>query len=92
MQRAASSDTLSTMALGSDDGQPRRTLHDTKLHLCHSQSMFLPENGKVRSGTQSSRVFLAETKIESQRMYKSQPLMFPLSPAFSGASSAESSR
>lgn len=46
MQRAASSDTLSTMALGSGDGQPRRALHDTKLHLCHSQSMFLPENGK----------------------------------------------
>uniref|UniRef100_A0A3Q3DPM8 Rho GTPase activating protein 9 n=1 Tax=Hippocampus comes TaxID=109280 RepID=A0A3Q3DPM8_HIPCM len=49
MQRAASSDTISTMALGTagppchDSAPP----HDAKQHLSHSQSMILPENGKL---------------------------------------------
>ncbi|XP_077385877.1 rho GTPase-activating protein 15 isoform X2 [Festucalex cinctus] len=49
MQRAASSDTICTMALGTaappcHDSAPQ---HDAKLHLSHSQSMILPENGKL---------------------------------------------
>lgn len=46
MQRAASSDTLSTMAFSDtrtqcDDSAP---LHDVKQQLNHSQSMILPDN------------------------------------------------
>lgn len=70
MQRAASSDTLSTMALGSGDGQAHRALHDTKLHLCHSQSMFLPENGKVRSGTIFPCVFSGDRNRVSENVLK----------------------
>ncbi|KAM9361623.1 rho GTPase-activating protein 15 [Symphorus nematophorus] len=45
MQRAASSDTLSTMAYtNADNSGPQ---HDGKQQLSHSQSMFLPENGKL---------------------------------------------
>uniref|UniRef100_A0A665TJS6 Rho GTPase activating protein 9 n=1 Tax=Echeneis naucrates TaxID=173247 RepID=A0A665TJS6_ECHNA len=49
MQRAASSDNLSTMAFGSADGQCHNsaTSHDVKQQLSHSKSMILPENGKV---------------------------------------------
>uniref|UniRef100_A0AAQ5YD72 Rho GTPase activating protein 9 n=1 Tax=Amphiprion ocellaris TaxID=80972 RepID=A0AAQ5YD72_AMPOC len=49
MQRAVSSDTLSTMAFSSTDAQSHNsaTLHDAKQQLSHSQSMILPENGKV---------------------------------------------
>ncbi|XP_077429973.1 rho GTPase-activating protein 9 isoform X2 [Vanacampus margaritifer] len=49
MQRAASSDTICTMALGTA-GPPCHACapqHDAKLHLSHSQSMILPENGKL---------------------------------------------
>ncbi|KAM9798969.1 rho GTPase-activating protein 9 [Syngnathus typhle] len=49
MQRAASSDTICTMALG-NAGQPYHDaapLHDVKQQLSHSQSMILPENGKI---------------------------------------------
>ncbi|XP_061688417.1 rho GTPase-activating protein 15 isoform X4 [Syngnathoides biaculeatus] len=48
MHRAASSDTICTMALGNNnppchDAAP----HDAKQLLSHSQSMILPENGKL---------------------------------------------
>uniref|UniRef100_A0A3B4WVH4 Rho GTPase activating protein 9 n=1 Tax=Seriola lalandi dorsalis TaxID=1841481 RepID=A0A3B4WVH4_SERLL len=47
MQRAASSETLSTMTFSSADAQSHNSapLHDVKQQLCHSQSMI--ENGKV---------------------------------------------
>lgn len=63
MQRAASSDTLSTMALDSGDGPGHRSLHDAKQHLCHSQSMVLPENGKVQAIFPLRLCVCAETKI-----------------------------
>ncbi|KAM3621811.1 uncharacterized protein V6R79_016404 [Siganus canaliculatus] len=44
MQRAVSSDTLSTMVYSNADPQCQ---HDAKQQLCHSQSMFLPENGQL---------------------------------------------
>ncbi|XP_040058576.2 rho GTPase-activating protein 15 isoform X11 [Gasterosteus aculeatus] len=49
MQRAASSDTLSTMAFNNADGQRHSSaaLHDVEQQLSHSQSMILPENGKI---------------------------------------------
>lgn len=49
MQRAASSDTLSTMSFSNADAQCHNSaaLHDAKQPLSHSQSMILPENGKV---------------------------------------------
>ncbi|XP_051270257.1 rho GTPase-activating protein 15 isoform X4 [Dicentrarchus labrax] len=49
MQRAASSDTLSTMAFNNAEAQFHNSgpLHDVKQQLSHSQSMTLPENGKL---------------------------------------------
>lgn len=49
MQRAASSDTLSTMSFSNADAQCHNSaaLHDAKQPLSHSQSMILPENGKL---------------------------------------------
>ncbi|XP_038553448.1 rho GTPase-activating protein 15 isoform X7 [Micropterus salmoides] len=49
MQRAASSDTLSTMAFSSANAQFHNSgpLHDVKQQLSYSQSMILPENGKL---------------------------------------------
>ncbi|XP_028261791.1 rho GTPase-activating protein 15 isoform X2 [Parambassis ranga] len=47
MQRAASSDTLSTIALSNTDARNSAPLHDVKQQLSHSQSMILPENGKL---------------------------------------------
>ncbi|XP_037345806.2 rho GTPase-activating protein 15 isoform X9 [Pungitius pungitius] len=49
MQRAASSDTLSTMTLNNADAQRRSSAapHDVTQQLSHSQSMILPENGKI---------------------------------------------
>ncbi|XP_029287489.1 rho GTPase-activating protein 15 isoform X4 [Cottoperca gobio] len=49
MQRAVSSDTLSTMSFSNADAQCHNSaaLHDVKQHLSHSQSMILPENGKL---------------------------------------------
>ncbi|XP_034389542.1 rho GTPase-activating protein 15 isoform X3 [Cyclopterus lumpus] len=49
MQRAASSDTISTMAFSNADAQSHNSvaLHDVKQQLSHSQSMILPENGKL---------------------------------------------
>uniref|UniRef100_A0A8C7ZVK7 Rho GTPase activating protein 9 n=1 Tax=Oryzias sinensis TaxID=183150 RepID=A0A8C7ZVK7_9TELE len=46
MQRAVSSDTLSTKAF---EEQPHKFagVYDAKQQLCHSQSMILPENGKL---------------------------------------------
>ncbi|KAF6738787.1 Rho GTPase-activating protein 15 [Oryzias melastigma] len=46
MQRAVSSDTLSTKAF---EEQPHNFagVYDAKQQLCHSQSMILPENGKL---------------------------------------------
>ncbi|KAM7422910.1 hypothetical protein PAMA_010782 [Pampus argenteus] len=47
--RAASSDNLITMAFSNADAQCHNSapLHDVKQQLCHSQSMILPENGKL---------------------------------------------
>ncbi|XP_042258593.1 rho GTPase-activating protein 15 isoform X3 [Thunnus maccoyii] len=49
MQRAASSDTLSTTAVNNANAQCHNSapLHDVKQQLSHSQSMMLPENGKL---------------------------------------------
>ncbi|XP_039971853.1 rho GTPase-activating protein 15 isoform X2 [Xiphias gladius] len=49
MQRAVSSDTLSPMAFSNADAQCHNSapLHDFKQQLVHSQSMVLPENGKL---------------------------------------------
>ncbi|XP_044072743.1 rho GTPase-activating protein 15 isoform X2 [Siniperca chuatsi] len=49
MQRAASSDTLSTMPFSSAKAQFHNSgpPHDVKQQLSHSQSMVLPENGKL---------------------------------------------
>ncbi|XP_034726277.1 rho GTPase-activating protein 15 isoform X4 [Etheostoma cragini] len=49
MQRAVSSDTLSTMSFSNADAQCHNSasLHDVKQQLSHSQSMILPENGKL---------------------------------------------
>lgn len=57
MQRAASSDTLSTMAFNDtrtqcDDSAP---LHDVKQQLNHSQSMILPDNKLVQQCRDFSR-------------------------------------
>nr|XP_057910279.1 rho GTPase-activating protein 15 isoform X2 [Doryrhamphus excisus] len=48
MQRAASSDTISTMALTNANThcQDCAPLHDSRQPLSHSRSMILPENGK----------------------------------------------
>ncbi|XP_056292812.1 rho GTPase-activating protein 15 isoform X4 [Pseudoliparis swirei] len=56
MQRAASSDTISTMAFSNADAQSHNSaaLRDVKQQLSHSHSMILPENGKVpASGAQT---------------------------------------
>ncbi|KAM7006507.1 rho GTPase-activating protein 15 isoform 2-T2 [Tautogolabrus adspersus] len=49
MQRAVSSDTLSTTAFSNANIQSQNCahLHDAKQQLSHSQSMILPENGKL---------------------------------------------
>ncbi|XP_069003090.1 rho GTPase-activating protein 15 isoform X1 [Embiotoca jacksoni] len=49
MQRAVSSDTLSMMAFSHTDAQyyASNPLHDDEQQLSHSQSMILPENGKL---------------------------------------------
>ncbi|XP_053172328.1 rho GTPase-activating protein 15 isoform X2 [Scomber japonicus] len=49
MQRAASSDTLSTTVFSNANVQCHNSapLHDEKQQLSHSQSMILPENGKL---------------------------------------------
>ncbi|KAK2861888.1 hypothetical protein Q5P01_001421 [Channa striata] len=49
MQRAASSDTLNTMTFITADIECHHAapLHDVKQQLSHSQSTFLPENGKL---------------------------------------------
>ncbi|XP_047188918.1 rho GTPase-activating protein 15 isoform X2 [Scophthalmus maximus] len=49
MQRAASSDTLSMRAFSSADARCHNSssMHDVKQQLSHSQSMILPENGKL---------------------------------------------
>ncbi|XP_058486907.1 rho GTPase-activating protein 9 isoform X3 [Solea solea] len=49
MQRAASSDTLSLMTFSSADARCHNSasVHDAKQPLIHSQSMILPENGKL---------------------------------------------
>lgn len=56
MQRAASSDTLSTIALSNTDARNSASLHDVKQQLSHSQSMILPENGKVFSATAGAHI------------------------------------
>lgn len=73
MQRAASSDTLSTMALGSADGQSCNSDYDAKQQLCHSQSMVLPENGKVHAHVRTgSCACSGETQIEMYVLIKAQ--------------------
>ncbi|XP_070697419.1 rho GTPase-activating protein 15 isoform X2 [Pempheris klunzingeri] len=49
MQRAASSDALNTMAFNNADAKFHNCvpMHDVKQQLSHSQSMILPENGKM---------------------------------------------
>ncbi|XP_034543130.1 rho GTPase-activating protein 15 isoform X1 [Notolabrus celidotus] len=49
MQRAVSSDTLTTMAFSNTSAQSHNSvpLHDPRQQLSHSQSMILPENGKL---------------------------------------------
>ncbi|XP_019952443.1 rho GTPase-activating protein 15 isoform X3 [Paralichthys olivaceus] len=49
MQRAASSDTVSMTAFSNAGAQCHNsaTVHDVKQQLSHSQSMILPENGKL---------------------------------------------
>ncbi|XP_034054140.1 rho GTPase-activating protein 15 isoform X1 [Gymnodraco acuticeps] len=47
MQRAVSSDTLSTMSFTDAQCHISAALHDAKPQLNHSQSMILPENGKL---------------------------------------------
>ncbi|XP_029947214.1 rho GTPase-activating protein 15 isoform X2 [Salarias fasciatus] len=49
MQRAVSSDTLSTMAFSHTGSQSCNAahVHDAKQQLSHSQSMILPDNGKL---------------------------------------------
>lgn len=57
MQRAVSSDTLSTVAFSHTGSQSCNTapMHDAKQQLSHSQSMILPDNGKlVQQGTDYS--------------------------------------
>lgn len=61
MQRAASSDTLSTMAFSNADAHLHKCgpPHDVKEQLSHSQSMILPENGKVfTSRAQTHKVLM----------------------------------
>ncbi|KAM8867115.1 rho GTPase-activating protein 9 isoform 2-T3 [Synchiropus picturatus] len=47
MQRAVSSDTLCTFNKVDTQSRQSELLHDIKPQLCHSQSMVLPDNGKV---------------------------------------------
>ncbi|XP_010783911.1 rho GTPase-activating protein 9-like, partial [Notothenia coriiceps] len=47
MQRAVSSGTLSTMSFTDAQCHNSAALHDAKPQLSHSQSMILPENGKL---------------------------------------------
>uniref|UniRef100_A0A8C4E5G5 Rho GTPase activating protein 9 n=1 Tax=Dicentrarchus labrax TaxID=13489 RepID=A0A8C4E5G5_DICLA len=66
MQRAASSDTLSTMAFNNAEAQFHNSgpLHDVKQQLSHSQSMTLPENGKVFTSRELEKAgLLNKTKI-----------------------------
>ncbi|XP_053723206.1 rho GTPase-activating protein 15 isoform X9 [Synchiropus splendidus] len=47
MQRAVSSDTLCTFNKVDTQSRQSELLHDIKPQLCHSQSMVLPDNGKL---------------------------------------------
>lgn len=69
MQRAASSDTISTMAFSNADAQSHNSaaLRDVKQQLSHSHSMILPENGKVpASGAQTVCTVFTDMKEEMQ--------------------------
>uniref|UniRef100_A0A3Q3J726 Rho-GAP domain-containing protein n=1 Tax=Monopterus albus TaxID=43700 RepID=A0A3Q3J726_MONAL len=71
MQHAASSDAVNQMTFSNADAQCHNSdpLHNVKLQLNHSQSLFLPENGKVftcrpHKHTQTKRkCLLNKTKI-----------------------------
>nr|CBN80833.1 Rho GTPase-activating protein 12 [Dicentrarchus labrax] len=70
MQRAASSDTLSTMAFNNAEAQFHNSgpLHDVKQQLSHSQSMTLPENGKVfTSRARTHKLINCVYKLSRQR-------------------------
>lgn len=60
MQRAASSDTLSMMVFSNADARSHSSApqHDVKQPLSHSQSMVLPENGKVLHTTVGKPLFV----------------------------------
>lgn len=60
MQRAASSDTLSMMVFSNADARSHNSApqHDVKQPLSHSQSMVLPENGKVLHTTEGKLLFV----------------------------------
>lgn len=71
MQRAASSDTLCTTAFSNADAKFYHSQHDAKQQLIHSQSMVLPENGKVfasRAHTVINCVYSREFK-QTNRQY-----------------------
>nr|XP_015814629.2 rho GTPase-activating protein 15 isoform X1 [Nothobranchius furzeri]XP_054608239.1 rho GTPase-activating protein 15 isoform X1 [Nothobranchius furzeri]XP_054608241.1 rho GTPase-activating protein 15 isoform X1 [Nothobranchius furzeri] len=72
MQRAISSDTLSTMAFTNATTQRLNSssLHDTKLQLSHSQSMILPENGKL---VQQHRDYSCKTIVVNPPSPQSSP-------------------
>lgn len=75
MQRAASSDTLSTMAFSNADAQSHNSQHDVKQQLSHSQSLVLPENGKVftsraRTHKVTNCVHSRETHREKRKCMK----------------------
>lgn len=68
MQRALSSDTLNVVAL-SDTVACRHNSdpqHDVRQPLSHSQSMFLPENGKVPA----PRAQLCSRQTQKKKMHK----------------------
>lgn len=79
MQRAASSDNLSTTAVSNADAQSHNSQHDVKQQLSHSQSMVLPENGKVFASrawirTDIKCVYSRETQREKRKCVKTKEI------------------
>lgn len=77
MQRAASSDNLSMFS--NADAQSHSSQHDVKQQLSHSQSMVLPENGKVftsRAWTHKDVkcVYSRETHREKRKCVKTKEM------------------
>ena len=69
MQRAFSSNTLSTVALSDTVSHSHHPdpQHDGRQPLSHSQSMFLPDNGKV-NGCQSTVWQQTDAKKDMQKI------------------------